>query len=48
MDGTSALITLGLLFAAFGLAGVACYFIERAAKKKEADWTGENSMRAQR
>lgn len=48
MTATDALITLGLFIGVGGIAGLACWVIDRVAKKKQADWRGENGMRGSR
>lgn len=48
MSATDALITIALFVAAFGLAGVACWFAERRLQRKQADWRSESNARATR
>lgn len=42
---TNALITCAEFAAAFGVAGVACWWIDRQAKKKQADWQRGGNVR---
>lgn len=42
---TNALITCAEFVAAFGVAGLACWWIDRKAMKKQADWQREGNVR---
>lgn len=42
---TNALITCAEFAAAFGVAGLACWWIDRQALKKQADWQREGNVR---
>lgn len=45
---TDALITCAEFVAAFGLAGLACWWIDRKHTQKQADWAAESGSEPMR